>query len=271
MMPGIITSYDKKRYTYLKDNYEKIYPLINQKTFKNTSYAEILLYMISIIINLFCFVRTIIIMSRYSFLCNLITIIISYFIADIISGFVHWLPDSYDVHPFMIDTPIINTFGYILQDTFDGFKIHHIKPHYITKQDVFNTSGSTFILTALIQLIIMLILPANYVMGFIGVVGILSVLANEFHKLSHMRTINMAMWQKIIMMPRIFLTKDRHKKHHDYESELQGYTMVSGLLNPVLDHPKIRLWDRLEKLMYYLFKIKSFRMINMELDLDTTK
>jgi len=262
----MLTSYSKKRYAYVKENFEKLYPSVNQKEFGTSTFGEKMLYITAAIVNIYCVYSTIIIMSSYSLICNMITMLIAYVVGDIASGFVHWLPDSYDVHPFLLETPVLSTFGNILQESFDGFRMHHIKPYTIVTHTIFNTCGSTFIFVAFVQMFLRLIIPCNYFIGLVGIISTLNIFSNEFHKISHMSNDQMMFIQKIINKTNIFLTKDRHRSHHIFESEVQGYTMLSGLFNPLLDRPDVRFWERLETIMFFLFGIKSFRMINNELN-----
>lgn len=192
-------------------------------------------------------------------------LISAYLVGDIISGVVHWIPDTYSIHPFMLETQYLSTFGHILQESFDGFRMHHIQPWTICNHTLFNTTGSTFIFVAFIQMIVLLLNLSPSWNVFIGLIAFMNIFTNEFHKISHMNTNQMNFLQRMINSTQIFLTRERHKSHHVYEAEEQGFAMLSGLFNPVLDHPKIRLWDRLEYIMFCLFDIKSFRMINKEI------
>jgi hypothetical protein len=59
----MLTSYSKKRYTYLKENFEELYPSINQKVLSESTFAEKFMYALSTIINLYCLCKTLNILS----------------------------------------------------------------------------------------------------------------------------------------------------------------------------------------------------------------
>jgi hypothetical protein len=262
----MLTSYDKKRYTYLKENFDKLYPTISQKVLSESSTGVKILFALATTINFFCLCRTINIMFSFSPIYNLFILIISYLVGDIVSGFIHWIFDTYDIHPFMLTHPYLSTYGHILQESFDGFRLHHIMPHTIVTHTLFNTIGSTFILVAFVQAFAMLLNLSPFLYAFIGLISSVNIFANEFHKISHMDKNQMSFIRKIVASTNIFLTKERHRAHHRFEREEEGYTMLSGLFNPLLDHPNVRLWSRLEDVMFYLFGIKSFRMVNKDIE-----
>jgi len=271
----MLTSYSKKRYQYLKENFDELYPSINEKVLCESSIGEKVVYALATLINLYCLYQTIMIMCSLTFFYKLTALVSAYIVGDIVSGVVHWIPDSYDIHPFMLTYPYLSTVGHVLQESFDGFRLHHIQPHRIVTHTLFNTAGSTYVFVSFIQMLVMLLNLSPWSSVFIGIIAFVNIFSNEFHKISHMNTNQMSFIQKIINATRLFLTKERHRDHHVFESEVQGFTMLSGLSNPILDHPKIRLWDRLEQIMYFLFQIKSHRMINNEIkdakDLEDTK
>ena len=259
----MLTSFDKKEYTYIKENFDKLYPSVNQKVFSDLPVSEKIMYTVSTFINIYCLIKIMVIMKTLSFVYNFIMLLVSYFVADIVSGVVHWLIDSYSIHPFLLETPYLTPIGNAFQESVIAFRMHHIKPHRMSSHDVLNTSGSTFCLVAFVQMVTLLVNLSPLWNVFIGLIALMNIFSNEFHKISHMNSKQMNLLQKTINSTQIFLTKEKHRSHH-HEPEEQGYTMLSGLFNPLLDHPRIRLWERLEYIMYWLFGIKSFRMINKE-------
>lgn len=254
----MLTSYDKNRYIFLKNNFDIMNEQVNLRPLSSMSFFEIILYLFAFIINGLFLIKTLSILFSYPFLRLISTLIYSYFAADFASGFVHWIPDSYDIHPKLLNTYI----GPQIQEVFDGFKLHHINPYTIVNHSLINTIGSTFILVSIIQLVVYMSIGWS---GLLGTTAFLSIFSNEFHKISHMAYSDMSFLHKIIFHSKLFLSKLDHKKHHKFEHELQGYTIISGICNRILDHEYVRFWERLELIVYYIFGIKSFRMITSEL------
>lgn len=172
-------------------------------------------------------------------------ILLAYFSADFISGFVHFLGDNFGTS----ETPILGP-GFIRT-----FREHHTDPQAIVRHDWIEVNGSNCIASlfllvpvyffAEIQTDISACLWAFYI--FMLVIFIL--LTNQFHKWAHMKTppAYIAVLQKL----RLVLPPDHHDIHHNSPYD-KYYCITCGWLNPLLY--KIHFFEFSEKVIKKIFR-----------------
>ncbi len=146
--------------------------------------------------------------------------------ADFISGFVHWLGDTWGRE----DWPLVGT------SLIRGFREHHLDPRAITKHDLVETSGS--ISLALVPvLLVALIAPIEPLRGEIAVVfltmfSFAMLLTNEIHKSAHREKVcRPVAW---LQRTGLILSPARHAVHHAAPFD-RCYCISAGWLNPLLD------------------------------------
>ncbi len=169
----------------------------------------------------------------------LIKFFFTVFMADFISGFVHWLEDAY-ARPGM---PVI---GKIAEENLR----HHTRPReFITKS--WWESSSDLLLTGL-AVILASLLTNTFNLWLLFFV-LLTINANQIHKWSHQgprenpRLVTWLQQNKILQTPR------EHAKHHRGEKNT-NYCVITNYLNPVLE--KIGFWKWLEDAIELVAGIK---------------
>jgi hypothetical protein len=171
------------------------------------------------------------------FLCK---VVVTWLVTDFISGFVHWLEDSYG-HPHM---PVIGR--YITKPDL----LHHYQPRRFVANSWFSSSDLLLILCSA-SLLAALALGRLGPMVVLG--AVLGVNANQIHKWCH-RTPreNGAV---IVALQRLHLVQSpqQHRRHH-LEKKDAAYCVLTGFLNPVLD--RCRFWRALESLIFAVFGIR---------------
>jgi ubiquitin-conjugating enzyme E2 variant len=177
-------------------------------------------------------------MTAAAFLCKLV---VTWLVTDFISGVVHWLEDSYG-HPHM---PVIGR--YITKPDL----LHHYHPRKFVTNSWFSSSDLLLILCSA-ALLVALALGRLSPMVFVG--AVLGVNANQIHKWCH-RTPreNGAL---IVVLQRLHLVQTPLQHHHHHVGKKDAaYCVLTGALNPVLDH--CRFWRALEWVVFAVFRIRK--------------
>ena len=164
--------------------------------------------------------------------------IAGYLAADLLSGLVHWLFDSWG----SVDTPILGP-GFIRP-----FREHHIDARSITRHDFIETNGNNC-LASIPVLAITCFTPTRtgpelFAVAFL-VFTCLGVFAtNQFHKWAHMD----APGPVVATLQRwhLILPRDHHALHHAAPYATH-YCITTGWLNPVL--ARADAYRRLERII----------------------
>lgn len=154
---------------------------------------------------------------------------LAYLAADFLSGFVHFLGDSFGD----VNTPIVGkTFIF-------PFREHHVDQKAITRHDFFETNGHNCLVSLPVLLFIFFTFPpgmvsplvfASYLFLFALVLFVFCT--NQFHKWAHEDEPNrIARW---LQSKNIILTPTRHKKHHTFPYE-NHFCITTGWLNHFLE------------------------------------
>lgn len=163
--------------------------------------------------------------------------VLGYLAADLVSGLVHYLADTFG----SIHTPILGP-------TFlKRFREHHVAPDVITTLDFFEVNGANSLIS-LPFAAALLWLPirdggAALTIGCFGLVFLLGVfLTNQFHRWAHLPA--RPRWLRWLHASGLVLTPEHHARHHvaPYKSH---YCITSGMLNQILD--RIGFFRRLER------------------------
>lgn len=257
----MIRDYDFQRYAMLKAQFEEYHKRTNPEM-TNVSMIKLICSLIVYGIVLINMLYHLIFMN---YMMIVIMVVSAHLLADFFSGVIHWVCDSYDVHPFLTNTPVINIFGNLMQNVFDAFKLHHHKPSSIVHHDMTIHSLSLLMLCdTFICILLFCGGKSNPICIFFSMITSIVSWANVMHKFSHMKNSDKPIWVRILQSTGFVLTNDKHKLHHVINRELQSYTILWGGLNPILDHADVRFWERSESLIYRIFGIKSYRMLLKE-------
>jgi ubiquitin-conjugating enzyme E2 variant len=157
---------------------------------------------------------------------------------DFISGFVHWLADTYGSER----TPLVGT------SFIKWFRLHHAYPKDICTHDFITTNGNTCIPAApLVGFCLPLIWDedASVTRVFVVLTTVLmtgaTVATNQFHKWAHADAPPLlARW---LQKARLILPPAHHARHHAAPF-LAHYCITNGWLNPLLD--RINFFKTLE-------------------------
>lgn len=155
-------------------------------------------------------------------------------IGDFVSGFVHWLEDSY----FTPETPLIG------KSVIEPNIVHHHDPRRFVHKSWFEGADMQLGVAAVVLVIAWL---AGWWHWMLLVTLIVTVNANELHKWAHRsRTEN---GRVIVFLQQLGLvqTPAHHAGHHRGERDTR-YCVVTNYLNPVLDG--LGFWRGLEWLVY---------------------
>jgi plasmanylethanolamine desaturase len=162
--------------------------------------------------------------------------VLGYFLADVISGIVHWTGDTIGSE----QTPLLG------QNFVKPFRMHHVDPKDITRHDFIETNGNNCIVSVLVIAHVVVLMPSEP--GFFFYYGALMMSCalwifgtNQFHKWAHADHVHpvVAWFQRAGLI----LGKEHHTIHHTVPHDTY-YCITHGLMNPVLH--RIRFFRALE-------------------------
>lgn len=146
----------------------------------------------------------------------------AYFIADFVSGVLHWIEDTYNVHSLFVCAN----------------RYHHIKPHAMTRHGLWFTIDTSVYLTLPLAFLNYLLSGSVFMYEFLFFVSF----ANQIHKWSHTRMSEVPKMVFIMQATGLFISQQHHHKHH--QDNTTCYCAMTNYLNPVLDY--FRFWRGLE-------------------------
>lgn len=166
------------------------------------------------------------------------TLFVAYLAADFLSGFVHFLGDSFGD----IDTPIVGkTFIF-------PFREHHVDQKAITRHDFFETNGHNCLVSIPVLLIEYFLFPEGHLSllafaFFLFLFGLVLFVfcTNQFHKWAHQDHPNA--FARFLQSHGWILTPTRHKKHHTSPFE-SHFCITTGWLNEALEKIHFFSWAK---------------------------
>lgn len=169
--------------------------------------------------------------------------VIAYLIADLLSGFVHFMADNFGSR----DMPIIGP-------NFIGpFRDHHTNPEGILEHGFIGTNGNNSIVSVPFMLVVWLFVPVatsawGYLFGTFFLFVCLGVfLTNQFHKWAHMEEPPKPVaW---LQGRGVILPKEHHDVHHESPYDTY-YCITVGVWDPLLD--RTRFFERTERLIRHV-------------------
>jgi ubiquitin-conjugating enzyme E2 variant len=150
-------------------------------------------------------------------------------LADLVSGFVHWLEDAY-ARP---GTPLLGALA-------EANLRHHWRPRELLAKSWFESSAD-------------LLLAALGVIAAAALLGVLTwqVLlfatlvanANQIHKWAHMNSAELPRIVRWLQRAYLLQTPRHHGKHHG-GTRTTHYCVITNFLNPLLE--EVSFWNRIE-------------------------
>ncbi|MFO0594153.1 MAG: fatty acid desaturase family protein [Myxococcaceae bacterium] len=148
--------------------------------------------------------------------------------ADFVSGFVHWLADTWG----STDMPILG------KSLIRPFREHHVDEKAITRHDYIETNGANCMIAvpvAAMALFIPLDIEGWVGAGLFSLVSIGSMIfwvmmTNQIHKWSHLDEKDTPGWLKFLQKWHLILPADHHQVHHTAPYD-KYYSITTGWLN----------------------------------------
>ncbi len=128
--------------------------------------------------------------------------------ADFVSGFVHWLADTWG----SVDMPVIG------KALIRPFREHHVDPEAITRHDFIETNGNNCLISLWVAVIALLLplgpdhLFALFMSTWMGALILWVMFTNQFHKYAHMR--HAPRWVIWLQKLHLILPPSHHDVHH---------------------------------------------------------
>lgn len=161
-----------------------------------------------------------------------------YIFADWISGFVHWLADTWG-HPEM---PVIG------RALIGPFREHHVDPKGITRHGFIETNGNNCFMTLPVGLVVLqLDLDADwkiFTVAFWAATFLWTLFTNQFHKWAHLDAPGPII--SALQKSRLILSVEHHDIHHRAPFDTH-YCITTGWCNRIM--AVTRFWRALEWLV----------------------
>jgi len=167
-----------------------------------------------------------------------------YIMADFISGFVHWLADTWGSTTMKIIGPAL----------IRPFREHHVDPKAITRHDFIETNGNNCLISLWVGCIC-IFMPLQlegyesfllFIMVSLGSMIFWVMMTNQFHKWSHEDENTLSGFVKFLQRAHLILPVAHHGVHHTPPFD-RYYNITTGWLNWPLT--KIGFYRNLEKLV----------------------
>lgn len=154
--------------------------------------------------------------------------IAGYVAADFLSGFVHWLGDSWG----STEMPVLG------RNFIRPFRHHHVDQLAITRHDFVATNGNNCICT-LFALVPAVLVPVDasqpwrlFALAFVMFLTLGVFATNQFHKWAHMP--EPPRFVQVLQRLWLILPPEHHRVHHTAPYE-RYFCITAGWLNPILE------------------------------------
>lgn len=165
-------------------------------------------------------------------------IIICLLIADFITGFFHWLEDTYGVPGD----------SWLSRNIWEPNILHHKSPSLMGMTNFIARNYIQWIAAFVVVTVIYMLGYGSWQLIFIGIVA---SFANEVHKWNHSAKNNWII--ELLQDMCLIQTKLHHAKHH-LKPYNRNYCILTNWLNPVLE--LVYFWRALEFLLSPLITVK---------------
>jgi hypothetical protein len=155
-------------------------------------------------------------------------VVVGYFGADFISGFVHWAGDTLGSET----TPVVGA------HFIKPFRFHHVDQKDITRHDFTETNGNNCIVSVPLMSMVALLMPRQpgflfYFGALAFSVALFTVGTNQFHKWAHMDPTQLNGVVRALQRSGLILSPAHHVTHHTAPFSTY-YCITHGMLNPLL-------------------------------------
>jgi plasmanylethanolamine desaturase len=157
-----------------------------------------------------------------------VALVAAYLMADLVSGVVHFVADTY----FDVDTPIVGR-KFVLP-----FRAHHACPEDMIEHDFVEANGDSCLVVLFPLVPTALFVPVAHggaatTLGvFVVAFSVFIVLTNEAHRYAHAERAPRIV--RRLQRLRLILPPEEHARHHQAPFD-RAYCITSGVLNPLLD------------------------------------
>jgi ubiquitin-conjugating enzyme E2 variant len=152
-------------------------------------------------------------------------------LVDFITGFVHWLEDSF----WSPDTPLLGKWLVVPNQA------HHLNGQDFLQKSWLESSWDLLLIGILVMMGAYFLHQLTWEVGFFA---FLVINANQIHKWAHI-TQNKNKPSIVAFLQKIYiLQRTRHHGQHHRKPHLTHYCTLTNVLNPVLD--KLKFWRSIE-------------------------
>ena len=171
----------------------------------------------------------------------LLRIIVTWFVMDVISGFVHWSEDSYG-HP---------SIPFVGRHVTKPNLLHHYRPRAFVANSWYSSSD-LLLVACLASLLIALAL--GRLTPMVVLAAVLGANANQIHKWSH-RTPGENGAMIVAMQGLKLIQSPGHHNGHHSDGKDSRYCVLTDFINPILDW--CHFWRGLEFWIWRIFGVKK--------------
>ncbi len=156
-------------------------------------------------------------------------------LADFVSGFIHWLEDTYAKPgmPFIHQIAVEN-------------ELHHEKPRAFLAKSWWQSSWDSVLA---VTLLVAIVWYAGFLSWPVVLFAVLAANANQLHKWTHQNAQEKPRIVTRMQKWNILQTCRHHAKHHSGDKNTH-YCVVTNILNPVLE--RMNFWRTLEHMIAQL-------------------
>ena len=160
--------------------------------------------------------------------------------ADFVSGFVHWLEDSYGCETWPVIGPIV----------IEPNIRHHYSPRDFTEVSYWKRNlPIIFLALVAIGLFWITDLLNIFTVSFV----IAASQANETHRWAHLPSRRTPVFVKALQRAGLFVSSRHHGRHHNHPFR-SHYCTITNFMNPVID--RLRLFRGFEYAIFRLLRVK---------------
>ena len=162
-------------------------------------------------------------------------------VADLLSGLVHWLEDSYGHEDLPVIGPLV----------IQANVLHHFDPRHMVHHSWFSSARAPL---AVVGIGLAVAFFAGLLSWPLILVGLITANANEIHKLAHRSKVENGRIVTLVQRTGLLQSRAHHANHHQSQKD-SNYCVVTNYLNPVLE--RIRFWRLLETSIFLLSGVRK--------------
>ena len=167
-----------------------------------------------------------------------------YFCADIFSGIVHWVGDTFGDE----NTPFWG------KHFIEPFRVHHTDPKYMTRIPLWENLGTSCIASLSLQSGLIYLLTATnptsqtlHIYLFLNTLFLMTAISNFFHRYAHIASNDVPTLIKWLQNKHLILNPKSHRIHHKSPYDTH-FCVTNGWANTVLE--KVNFWTTVKKIFF---------------------